>query len=68
MKNYSTDNKIIAEVWAAKDAIARKFNYDLKSLFNDSVRFAEQMKKEGYNFTQNKDQPQQDEKIIKGTS
>jgi len=44
------DNSILEELWAVRDAHAKKFNQDLRAIFDDYKRIADEMKEEGYVF------------------
>ena len=44
------DDSILEELWAVRDAHAEKFNQDLRAIFDDYKRIADEMKKDGYVF------------------
>ena len=41
-------NPILEEVWAARDAYAKKFNYDLEAMIKDQKRLAQELRQQGY--------------------
>ena len=46
IKNW--EDPIVKEVRAVRDAHAQKFGYDLKAVFEDHRRIAEQLRETGY--------------------
>lgn len=40
--------EILKELWAVKDAYAKRFNYDLGAIFEDQLKLGQKLRQEGY--------------------